>query len=351
MDQATTATRGRHANSLNLVRLVLATAVLVSHARITAGLEEPVIRGDSVGAWAVACFFVVSGYLIAESRYRLPLGTYLLHRFARIMPAYWVCLVVTGLLAITCFAGTMPLGELVSGALRYAGSNAFLVQQQGGIAGTPSGIAYPGEWNASLWTLAHEMACYLVLGAVAVLTPRHRARLVFLAVWLGSVLALVALPHVIAEPPLLLSQFARLAPYFFGGVVVQFVLPMERMTASLSAAAATGFVGLELLDPRWGSQLGAPLLAVALLGLSRVLPSPAVIRRHDISYGVYIYAFPFSQALAVAGLEEPWPVYLALVLLLTGAAATASWLLLERRVLRWARSRPARRARMPEPSV
>jgi peptidoglycan/LPS O-acetylase OafA/YrhL len=333
------ATRGPRSNSLNLVRLVLAGSVLVSHARLTDGLSEPVIRGDSVGAWAVACFFVVSGYLITDSRYRLPLGTYLLHRLARIMPAYWICLVVTALLAVVGFAGTVPVGELLGGGVRYVGANALLVQVQGDIAGTPTGVPYPGEWNASLWTLAHEMACYLILAALALVIPRRRAAPAYVVVWAVSVLGLIALPHVLADPPLFITQFARLAPYFAAGAAMRWLVPMDRFRAIWVLPAAAGFVVLVLVDARFGGQLGAPLLCYVLLGIATHVPSPALIHQHDISYGVYIYAFPFSQLLATPDVDLAFPLYLAFVALLTVGAATLSWLLVERRVLRWARAR------------
>jgi peptidoglycan/LPS O-acetylase OafA/YrhL len=341
MDVATgsrDATRDRRANSLNLVRLLLAGGVLVSHARLTAGLSEPVIRGDSLGAWAVACFFVVSGYLIVDSRYRLDLRTYLLHRLARIMPAYWICLVVTAVLAVASFAGTVPLGELVASAFRYVGANAFLVQVQGDIAGTPTDVAHLGEWNASLWTLAHEMACYLILAALAIVIPRRRALAAYLVVWAVAVLGLVALPHVLADPPLFVSQFARLAPYFAAGAFVRWVVPLNAFRAHWMFLAAVGFGVCVLFDARFGGQLGAPLLCYVMLGIARHLPSPAVIHRHDISYGVYIYAFPFSQAVAALDLGVGFAAYLAAVVLLTVTAATLSWLLVERRVLRWVRA-------------
>jgi peptidoglycan/LPS O-acetylase OafA/YrhL len=322
-----------------MVRLLLAGSVLVSHARLTAGLSEPVIREDSLGAWAVACFFVVSGYLIADSRYRLPLRTYLLHRLARIMPAYWVCLAVTAILAVVSFAGTVPLGELLAEAVRYVGANAFLVQLQGDIAGTPTGIAYPGEWNASLWTLAHEMACYVILGLLALVIPRERAFLAYVAVWAIAVLGLIALPHVLSDPPTFVTQFARLAPYFAAGAFVRWAVPLDRFRAHWVPVAAVGFAICVLLDARFGGQLGAPLLCYVMLGIAQHLPSPAVIHRHDISYGVYIYAFPFSQAVSTLSAELHFLAYLIVVILLTVTAAALSWLLLERRVLRWARGR------------
>src|SRR6476620_3295224 len=56
-------------NSLNLIRLVLALLVLVAHSYPLAGAGDgSVVRGESLGGWAVFGFFAISGYLISASR-------------------------------------------------------------------------------------------------------------------------------------------------------------------------------------------------------------------------------------------------------------------------------------------
>ena len=96
----------------------------------------------------------------------------------------------------------------------------------------------------------------------------------------------------------------------------------------------------------WGTQAASPLIAYALLWLATVVPSPAVARRHDISYGVYIYAFPVQQLLVYAGAHRlGLAAYDVLAALATAALAVVSWRLVERPALRWARHRfrsPAR---------
>jgi peptidoglycan/LPS O-acetylase OafA/YrhL len=70
------------------------------------------------------------------------------------------------------------------------------------------------------------------------------------------------------------------------------------------------------------------------------VPSPTVARRHDISYGVYIYAFPIQQLLVYAGAHRLGLVaYDVLAALATAALAVVSWRVVERPALRWARHR------------
>ncbi len=56
-------------------------------------------------------------------------------------------------------------------------------------------------------------------------------------------------------------------------------------------------------------------------------------RRQDISYGLYLYAWPIQQMLAQHALRNPWGLFLA-ALPLTALAATLSWHLIEKPCLR-----------------
>jgi peptidoglycan/LPS O-acetylase OafA/YrhL len=330
---------------MNLIRLVLAAMVLVAHARLTYGAAEPVWAGRSVGTWAVAGFFVVSGYLITVSRSRHGLRVYLIHRLARLYPGYWLCLVVTAVLAVLV-ASDATRDSVMRAGLDYVAGNASLVQVQGDIAGTPVGVPYPGEWNASLWTLAHELACYLVVGVVALAGPTRlggRAGILKGLILFATTLGLLAgLEHVWTDPPFTLLQFARLATFFFGGALVAHLTLMGRVRPVLGLASGAVFLASVVIHPHYGPHLAAPLLCLALLGAARACPCPGWIARHDLSYGVYLYAFPISQAWARLT-DLPFAAYAAAVVASTVLLAAASWFLIERPALRWSRAIPRTR--------
>jgi peptidoglycan/LPS O-acetylase OafA/YrhL len=143
-------------NSLNLIRLVLAFLVLFAHSFYLAGLQNPDgtfgphIDGENLGGWAVFGFFALSGYLITASRWSNPLGTYLVHRIARIFPAFWVCLIVmAGFFAPIGYAsahGSLS-GYLTAGPTTPINSvivNSLLRINSYEIAGTPADVPYPG---------------------------------------------------------------------------------------------------------------------------------------------------------------------------------------------------------------
>lgn len=321
------------------MRLVLAGAVLVAHALLVAGVPAP--RHTDIGYWAVAGFFCISGYLVTRSATRLPTRTYLRHRVLRLLPAYWVCLAVTGL--VIAPAATARL-DLLDEGLRYAVANAALVVTQSSVGGTPVVGHYPGEWNASLWTLSHEFACYLVVGALVLTRPFRQASWIRWALaWLVATAAHVVLLRLAPDAPFLVRGFVRLLPLFLAGAVVQAFRPLDQLRPRVGVAALAAAGAVVVLIPAYGLQLSAPLLAYALLAIGTRLPCPRVIAREDISYGTYLYAFPVTQLVAHFWLPRgAWSVTLWLLTIsaTTVGLAVLSWMLVEKRALQWARRSP-----------
>ncbi len=167
-------------NSLNFLRLVLAFAVVYSHACVVAwlGHHDVVVNNTQLGTIAVYGFFGISGYLIAGSASRNSVGRYLWQRFLRIFPAFWVCLVVAGfaLGAIALAIDPVPhcgfvcYLKLHPGPFSFVYSNALLKMNQVAVAAPEVHLA-----NGSLWTLFFEFLCYLLLAVLSFVgIMRHR---------------------------------------------------------------------------------------------------------------------------------------------------------------------------------
>jgi peptidoglycan/LPS O-acetylase OafA/YrhL len=334
-------------NSLNLIRLFLAAVVLIAHSFYLAGAGVgPHIRGENLGGWAVAGFFALSGYLITGSRFTNSLGDYLVHRVARIYPAFLVCLVVT----ITVFA---PLGYLQQNGslanywttettpLRFLFSNLFLQMQHYDVSFTPASVPFAGSWNGSLWSLYYEFLCYLVIAAFGGIAWVRRSPLPLAVAFALSVSVYANLP---AITPFLadtdFSLMAKLLPFFLGGALVQAFsarigLNWVGGVSSIAVAAVCIYA-----VPTWGGQLAAPFITYGLLWISSVMPSPRLIRIHDVSYGFYIYAWPVQQLMALYGVHNRGlTIYILASAAGTLALATLSWLCVERPVMRIVRRR------------
>lgn len=335
-------------NSLNIFRLFLAALVLFAHSFYIFGAGDgPHIQGENLGGWAVAGFFVLSGFLITRSRLNTSAGDYLLHRVARIFPAFLVCLVLTALvfapIAMLVEHGTLEgfLSNPVS-PLEYIWGNITLLVNHYNIGITLQGVPYPGAWNGSLWTLFFEFCCYMivwVLGGLAIFRRNATLAIVVYAASLGVLAASnVAAAWGLNGNFLLL---AKLAPFFLAGSAIYFLVDRRGTNPIAGCASLIVAIALMVFVPKLGGALGAPFLAYGLLWLSTVIRQPRWIAKNDISYGFYIYAWPMQQMLILLGAGSLGFIgYTAACAIVTAILAYLSWVLIERPIMRQVRTKP-----------
>lgn len=342
-------------NSLNALRLLLAALVIVSHSWPLSGHNpEPEWGGANLGTWAVFGFFAISGFLITRSRMsgRSTCDFYRA-RVLRIFPGFLVALLVVALV----FA---PLSQVfdTDASWHPLSSVTFLLRNlllyppllgQPGIVHTLSGTPFPGLWDGSLWTLFWEACCYLAIGLAVSLLPRKRVPLLVIGLFalltlasLAGAFGVAALPELMGRVIPMLIAFAAGSLLFLFGDRIRANLPTAGI--ALVVLVVAGLLGLI-------PQLGTLPLAYLLLTLGDVLPFHGVGRSFDISYGVYIYAWPVQQTLALAFHPQlPVPLFILLSFVGTIPLAFLSCWLIERPALALKR-RPARTAPAPAPSA
>ena len=325
-------------NSLNAIRLLLASAVIVSHSWAIGGFSGGTPRhgGETPGGWSVFAFFVLSGYLITGSRLNNGLGTYLMRRFLRIYPGFLVCLLAT----VVVFA---PIGyyaqhDSLAGYLTkrttpldYLVSNLTLKMNVYHVAGTPTG---PHAWTGSLWSLYYEFACYVLVGLLAGWAVFRRKPVLAIAVFAFATLARLGHTHVATFAHAKdVEQMVQLLPFFMAGTVFYLLRDRIPCTAWLAVPSAAVWIVLPQVTQNRFVVLCALPMGYLLLYLGAVLPVP-LGRRNDISYGMYMYHYPVEQLLRFAHLSSH-TVYTALSILCTIPLAAASWFLVERPAIRW----------------
>jgi len=327
----------RH-NSLNLLRLVFAVTVIASHATYLGGyMVEPTWGGLTPGRWAVIGFFIISGYLITASRNSRGIGSFMVHRLARIYPGFVVNLVVT-VMVFAPFGYYMAHrsldGYLTTGTtpVRYVVDNLLLKIQHWDVAGTPAGVPSAGSWNGPLWTIFLEFSCYVIVGVLLCLPAvRRRQRVAIPALFAASVVVLWLAGRVIPGDANLLAQL--LPSFLAGATIYQF---RDRIRFSLLGAVACAGISVVAIValPGWGPQLVSPLLGYIIFLAATVAPMPKILHTQDISYGMYIYGFLVQHTLTLLGLNHlGLPVFTVLSVAFTVPVAIASWVLVERPVL------------------
>jgi peptidoglycan/LPS O-acetylase OafA/YrhL len=343
-----TLARGRD-NNLNLLRIVAASLVLVSHSFVLVSgnpQAEPwnAVLGRSPGGLAVDVFFLVSGFLVTGSAMKqAAVWPYVRARAMRIYPGLWMALLFTLALVGAGFS-SLPAAAFFSEpqTWKYLAKNALMITgAEAALPGAFAGNPFTGVVNGSLWTLRYELRLYALLAlgwwalgrwARAQAPQRLRQGVTALALLLS--LAAVAQLWAPAQ-----SDAVRLGGMFFSGAAMwtwreRLQLRGRWVALGVAAMAVAALVSPRVFEPVYRAALPGLVfwLAYRPAGWPR-----AYNRVGDYSYGVYIYAFPVQQALVAA-----WPGLgvaglTASAGALTLALAVLSWHAVEQPALRWGR--------------
>lgn len=355
--------------TLDALRAIGALMVVLHHVGFHTGRYERGWTGAMLAHFdlGVAIFFVVSGFLLARPWFQASAagaphpstGRYLWKRALRILPLYWVVVVV-------CLLGE-PANSQVD--LRGWISNLTLTQlytQQ-----------HHDQGLAHMWSLCTEVAFYLVLPfLMPLLTPRHRLDLRRI-VAISALLSVGGLFWAAGAADWTGHAFASewlpaYLPWFLAGTVLAACSVDNRARAMLdrvardlvgwwllalglfiaASTALTGPVGLTeaptsgqvvlksvlyvavavclVLPLVFGPELGGPV--------RRFLASPIPAKLGEISYGIFaIHMFVLLMGMQLLGLgvfnDHFWTV-LVMTLGVTVPLAALSYAQLERRVMR-----------------
>ncbi|RNM14767.1 acyltransferase family protein [Nocardioides pocheonensis] len=332
-----------HDNALNLLRLILATLVIVSHSRPLGGYgdDDPYFGRIKLGTIAVAGFFAVSGYLVSRSRLRQRPSHFLIRRFARIYPGYWLSLLVT-VFGLSALIGARRGGWSLGDAAQSFVSGLGLLGWPGTVGSTLHGMPVDSTLNGSLWTLPYEIFCYLALAAgLSLLFVRRRLRFWSL---FGVLMLMVA--GVLKGAQGGTSGLLLLVCFFSAGVALQAWQESIELSHRFAAVAAVVTAVSFLFTPTL--LLAALPFAYLCLWFGAVCPPrlKKIGATNDVSYGVYLYGWPVQQTLTAYGVAGLGYVgYTAVALLAVGPLAWMSWLLVERPANHLAKTRTAARAR------
>ena len=297
-------------NSIGFLQFALAALVITHHTRVLGGFGPDFVARlmrdqADLGVLAVAGFFVLSGFLITRSASGVSLPRYLWHRCLRVLPAFWVCLLAMAFilgpilwLVDTPSASGGLAGYLASrpSPLDFVLNNAALLIQQTHVDGLLAANPYPAALNGSLWTLAYEFAWYLVVALFAGFGLLRRPLPVV------ALIGYVFLTNVVHAQPLadvpvigyaLLSRFGLAFSVGMLAWVYRDRVPLDDRIAVVAVA-----VMLTTLRVGGFSPFGMTAYAYLVLWGAWRIPLYRFGRRTDVSYGLYIYAFPVQQTIA-----------------------------------------------------
>jgi peptidoglycan/LPS O-acetylase OafA/YrhL len=325
------------------------------------------------------CFFVLSGYLLYRpfaraaltGSGRVSVRTYAVRRVARIVPAYYACLLgCIALYGVTGHRDLVPSPEYLP---------LFVVFAQNYSLETLMQI------DPVFWTLCIEAAFYAVLPLLGLLALRlGPARVRLQGLGLVALLLITvgwnALDWALGWGEIPRKTLIAYIGYFALGMLVATWLEQRslRLRTRLRPRASAGLAALGwalVIATAWWHE--SPLAAGTLprtalsnlpaaLGFALVvaaatagggwsvrwLTSRPLVALGTVSYGVYLWHLPLIIVMRDAGmLPDALPPRLLVVFATATAVATLSWLLLERPLIRraWPGRRPVVARPVPAP--
>ena len=376
-----------HIPGLDGLRAVAALAVFGVHFNQTVRFDATLGPADisrllENGEYGVSLFFSLSGFLLSLPLWRA-MGTtgalpsfrvYALRRLARILPAYY---------------GALTLLIVLSGMWRHPAAYADIALHYTFLFNFAEFSIF--SINAPFWTLAVEMQFYILLPLIFVLLSKidRSWRLGLLAVlclaayglhyWINSSVTRIIdwpfatwLTWIRPHGAVLTHSLLAHLPHFLLGVIGAYLFlnlkartgeqdPRYTRNNEMVFWCAFGVILLLLATPfgdwiqipygRYGLPLATLLLVAMIISVPdsrfarRILDSAPLRGLGAISYGIYIYHLPcltlVDRYMAKAQLDAAthWLLFGSTSLMLSILAATLSFLLIERPVLKRVRRR------------
>jgi peptidoglycan/LPS O-acetylase OafA/YrhL len=332
-------------NNFTFLRILFALMVVVTHAYPLAG----VLTGDYLSKLThaqaefsyigLSGFFIISGYLCFQSLERCnTLGEYYWKRALRIYPGLFVVLLLTVVLGI--FVYESGIRDYLSNwsTWKYLPANMTIVRQQLMIDGIFTHNPYNPAINGSLWSLEYEVVFYLWLSVLFFF--RRKAKIMIV----GTAVAVLIISYIFFKDEVGAHKYMFLngklmlefAPYFFTGALLS-LLKIEEVKhrALLSVLLTLILVCAFYLNYFTPAKFFILPPLVLLIGTASAKPITLLTgRTGDLSYGIYIYAFPIQQTLMHFFNFSPLEL-MATSLPLSVAAGYASWHWVEKRCLRY----------------
>ena len=330
-------------NNFNLLRLLFAYFVIITHSYSLAGIAEndfvfQLTNGQvKLSYLGVRGFFIISGYLIFKSLIRSNnILDYFLKRILRLFPALIIALIVTILFVPFIYQSNIPLVNNSEYWL-YLPHNLSLFWLQHNITGVFNNNPGSRHINGSLWTISYEFFLYIVLSFIYI----FKKQLYLLKIILISSFGITSISFVffidnISKIGILNiggGDFAYLCAFFVAGSILA-IFNLNKKNNNFLLISGTILLIISIYFNQFNSFqfISLPLIVIPI-GLKCNEYSWNILHKlGDISYGLYIYSFPIQQSL-VYYFNLNYLSLMVLTVIIATIFGYISWHAIEKRAL------------------
>jgi peptidoglycan/LPS O-acetylase OafA/YrhL len=270
------------------------------------------IAGWTVGT-AVPIFLIISGFLVSKSWSGSPqFLPFVKKRLLRIFPAL-ICTTVFCIFIVGPLVTSLPLSQYFSHPLTFSYMhNIFLFPIQYILPGVFETNPFQLAVNGSIWTLPIEVFLYAVmtvLGVARILLKRY-----VISVIIFSLVCIEALygDRLSSQPMLFntmpITSLLNFSIFFFIGCLYYLMRSKIRLNNYFTVIAFTLLLFSSKLS--YGANIASYILLPYIVIQFAYMDFPAaqLFQKNDLSYGLYIYAFPIQQT-AIYFFKDMLPMY------------------------------------------
>ena len=330
-----------HENNFGFLRLLFAYLVIFSHSSELVYINPSkdllyTLTGSLTFGWlAVDGFFLISGYLIYQSyENSKKISNYVLKRVLRIYPGF----IVASFLSIIFVVSVTNNWSILTKFDLYDWVR--LVLKTFGLS-TPylSGLVMNAslqQINDSMWTIRYEFICYLLVPLIALIAPTKKSVSILALAFISTLIYITAydIKLVLRNSTFFDTfQFFRLSSAFLIGAcfyIYRDAVTWDKKYNSFCCVAlvTVWFVNVTFFEIGlivFGSYL---LFNFAFNFKNKMIEK--VGSKTDISYGVYLYAWPIQIAIIqYYSSINPW-LLSAMTIILSTICGYISWICVEK---------------------
>lgn len=322
-------------NNFTLIRLIAALLVVYGHAFALfpsnghTDIFSQLSHFTNSGALGVNTFFFLSGMFVTASFDKLknPVS-FVVRRVLRLVPALFVCVTITVLIIGPIVTQTSLKNYFTSPLTwQYEVFNVSVIKTMHELPGVFIKNYWPNDVNGSLYTLALEVKCYLLVLLLGILNVFKKQTYTILAI------PLIFLFYFIPFAPLKIF-LSRMEFMLFMTGSLAYVLRDKIMIdyrIAIGLVVATAIIA-KFFHPWFEFPFWVTIVYLVVMlgssGFAKKIKLPG-----DFSYGIYIYSFLIQQLLNYyyprTTSYQSFLVVLPVVILLS----MASWYLIEKRAI------------------
>ena len=327
-------------NNFDLLRILAALLVMMGHMYSLIGIAAPTLLFSQLHSLGIIIFFVIGGYLISCSwENDRNYFRYLLKRVLRIIPAL-VVYVIFAACVVGPLVTDLPVREYFSNPLFINYFKNIRLEVQYVLPGVFTGNPMPAV-NGSLWSLPVEFLMYLIIPLLCEIGKKGKGA-VHVGLTLG--ICILAFCRAVFFPEwhyviygMDLAQVINIVPYYFLGSMIA-TLKVDKNVWNMNWAIVILVIAQGIQGFAASYILGYILIPYVVFsiafGMEPLSAKIPIIRKFEISYGLYLYGFLVQQVVIMYasrfGISLSMSEYIVISVLFTTVLALLSQYFIEK---------------------